>query len=281
MKHKVHYIFSIGYRCTSGNALRDNGLRSCSGPFDYMYIDLETCFRNIANQFHGFLDPDELVTIHKNNKTVSHTKSVHESIIKFVGSDEPIKYMAHDYSHIPVLMNQKFTSEWNLSENIYEWDNVCIFHHHNVNNPVIRNKIGKRCNLFNRIYETQYKHMNLFHITQIVDVSLNMYKAYIKLLVSDYQIRCMCTIIVCTVHPFQKKYEIQDNILFIFKRVPSYEIQSSSVLYTMEQSKYDRGTDNNYHFTEEIEIMKSVLPIKLHPYKIIQETFNHDTPTTL
>jgi hypothetical protein len=67
---------------------------------------------------------------------------------------------------------------------------------------------------------------------------------------------------------------MNDHVLFIYKKVPSYEIQSSQVQYSDEQSKYDIGTDNNYTFNNEIQLLKKLLNVRLYPYDIIQSIFN-------
>ena len=54
---KIHFLFSLGHRCNSVNAMKENDIRMCSGPFDYMYIDLEACFQSIQDRFQTFFEP--------------------------------------------------------------------------------------------------------------------------------------------------------------------------------------------------------------------------------
>lgn len=272
---KIHFLFSLGHRCNSVNAMKENDIRMCSGPFDYMYIDLETCFQSIQDRFQTFLNQECMVIIHKHKKQVSYNKPVNPSIIECIKKDEPIQYMAHDYSNISILLNQSFIPQPNIhSNNIYDWDRVCIFHHHNVLDPTNHAKIKKRCCTFNQIYETFCKHVCLFHVSKIIESSIEEYKDSVLRLIHDYKIKCFVVVIVCTPLEFQELYDMKDRVLFIHKKVPSYEIQSSQVQYSDEQSKYDIGTDNNYTFNNEIQLLKKLLNVRLYPYDIIQSIFN-------
>ena len=140
----------------------------CSSPFDYMYIDLETCFETIRYNFESFLDPECLIVMNKQQKTISHSKFVQTPLIQFFHNHSKIRYMAHDYSHIPIVLNQKYIPYSTIDSNIYKWDRVCIFHNHNVTDTKVNNKIRKRCKLFSSIYRHQPKRICLFHITKII-----------------------------------------------------------------------------------------------------------------
>jgi hypothetical protein len=53
---EINYVFSVGYRCNSVEFLRRFEVSKFSGPFDWMYIDLETSLMNIHNRFEFYLD---------------------------------------------------------------------------------------------------------------------------------------------------------------------------------------------------------------------------------
>ena len=48
---EIEYIYSIGHRCNCPDFLKYYNLRNISGPFDYLYVDIDTCFDNIQNNF--------------------------------------------------------------------------------------------------------------------------------------------------------------------------------------------------------------------------------------
>ena len=52
---EINYIFTIGSLCDSTFFLRFNKLSKFASPFDWVYIDLETAFQVIENQFDNYL----------------------------------------------------------------------------------------------------------------------------------------------------------------------------------------------------------------------------------
>lgn len=270
---KMKYLFYVGFRCNGVNALKNHGLRNCSGPFDYMYIDLESCFHFISKNFHDFLDPEHIILINKKKSQIMYNTSVDENIISFI-KQPLITYMAHDYSGINIIMNTSVLSSEGhaLKSNLYDWDRICIFHHHDIRESVVRDKISKRCKILNQIYTHHADELCMFHVTKIID-NFGAYKKQIIDLIQKYNIECSLIIIVCLSMPFEHKTIQIGKVLFILKEVPSYDIQSSNVQYTSEQSNYDIGTDNNFNFEQEINIMKSLYEIDLHDYDYIQNHF--------
>jgi hypothetical protein len=113
----------------------------------------------------------------------------------------------------------------------------------------------------------------MYHVSKIIESSIIEYKDCVLRLIHDYNIKCFVVVIVCT--PLESElYEMTEHVLFIYKKVPPYDIQSSQVQYSEEQSKYDIGTDNNYTFSNEIKLMKTLMNIRLYSYDIIETTFN-------
>lgn len=266
MPKPIHYIFSLGYHSRSIKVLKKYDLYRCSGPFDYMIIDLETCFENIKNAFKYFLDYDHLVMIQQNEKKIISYKHVNDNIIQLVQrkDTEPITFMNKTYFSEPIFMNQTYVknndSEIPLDTEIHHWDRVCIFND-NVFDTTLRTSLLKSCERFNRIYHIQSKYISLFHITLIIDLPLKMYKKLVEDWIKYYGIHCFLTIIICTIDPVKKKYELKDNILFIHKVI------------TLDAS-------NDYSFEEEIKIMKKKLDIQLVSKEIIQDSYDYKDTIT-
>lgn len=263
MPKPIHYIFSIGYHSRSVKVLKKYDLYRCDGPFDYMIIDLETCFANIENAFEHFLDYDHLVMINQSEKKIISYKHVNDNIIQLVQKrdTEPISFMNKNYFTEPIFMNQSYVHTNNdavipLDSEIHHWDRVCIFND-NVFDTILRKTLLKSCERFNRMYHIQPKHVCLFHITLIINMPLKMYKKLVEDWMKYYGIRCFLTMIVCTIDPVKKKYELKDNILFIHKVI-------------------NLDSKNDYSFEEEIKIMKKKLDIQLVSEEIIQDTYDYD-----
>lgn len=53
-KITINYIFSAGFRCYSPDTLKEFGLRPFSGPFDYLFIDIESVFTLINKKMSFF-----------------------------------------------------------------------------------------------------------------------------------------------------------------------------------------------------------------------------------
>ena len=262
MPKQIHYIFSIGYHSRSIKVLKKYDLYRCDGPFDYMIIDLETCFANMENAFEHFLDYDHLVMIQQSEKKIISYKHVNDNIIQLIQKHEnqPITFMNKNYFTEPMFMNQNYVKNNDqvipLDTEIHHWGRVCIFND-NVFDTTLRKTLLKRCERFNRMYKIQPKHVCLFHITLIIDMPLKAYKKYVEDLMKHYGIHCFLTMIVCTIDPVKKKYELRDNILFIHKVI-----------------HLDAG--NDYSFEKEINIMKQQLDIQLVSNEIIQYTYDYD-----
>lgn len=262
LNQQIHYIFSIGYHSRSIKVLKKYDLYRCSGPFDYMIIDLETCFANIKNAYSRFLDYNDLVMIQQSEKKIISYKHINDNIIQLVQKHEnqPITFMNKNYFTEPLFMNQSYVHNNDqvipLDSEIHHWDHVCIFND-NVFETTLRKALLKRCERFNRMYQIQPKHICLFHITLIIDMPLKAYKKYVEHLMKYYRINCFLTMIVCTIDPVKKKYELRNNILFIHKVI-------------------SLDADNDYRFEKEINIMKQQLDIQLVSNEIIQNTYDYD-----
>lgn len=239
----IKYIFTIGFRCYAPETLKSHGLRPYSGPFDYLFIDIESACAIINNKFKKFMS-DIVIFNKSNNKKYSNTKL---SLL----NNSKVCYMAHDYNNVDLRININYMNTCS-SGNLYDWKHICIFHHHDIMSPDIKTKISRRIERFNHIYNSTPNETMLFHITRIEHIdNIDNYVQSIVNLKKRYNITSYMVLLVCCNN--QPKTTIyKDNILFIIKNVPSYNTQ-----YTTYQ------TDNNFSFNEEIDIMKSYFQFKL------------------
>jgi hypothetical protein len=245
MKPVINFIFSIGYRCYSPDTLNIFKLRKMSGPFDYLFIDFESALKIIHNNFNDYLC--DIVLINKNTKKLElfYKKNTDEINNKFYELIEKnIGYMAHNYNDNTLLINQNYLDDNIISNNLYDWDSICSFHHHNILDTNIYNSIRKRCDRFTTIINKYNKTTALFYITKIIE-SENLINYINKIIEikNKYNIQCIIIFIInCTnIEDYFNKVE---NILFIVKCVENYDTQ---------YSKYQ--TDNNLYYEKEINII--------------------------
>lgn len=244
MSNIIHYIFSVGHHYNSVKILKQNNLWKHGGPFDEMIVDLETCLMNIHQRFSEFINRDHLVMIHQGKKYISSYKHVDQQLIEIMSDTDPLTCIYEYYDDQYLVFNQTFLKK-NKSLDLYTWDRICLFKEDPFQSHV-HNSIQKRCENFNTIYQSQSKYVSLFHITYILDVSIEIYMRLIEAFLDEFEISCYTTIIICTCRLFKQRFEKTDRILFIFKYIQFHE----NIL------------DFNFH--EEIDIMKTQLCIKLY-----------------
>lgn len=256
---EINYVFSIGHRCNCTNFIKKNNLRKISGPFDNMFIDLETCFDNIKNNFLNFLS--NMLLINKNeNKLVKYyfdtTTNIDNTInnkINKLDKLNKITYMKDNYNGKNLLVNTNYID--NIYRNLYYWNKICVFLHHELNNENTYNIIKRRCKRFKKIYELYNNKTLLIHITKIIEI--NNIKNYINdvfVLKKKYNINCYLIIIVCS-SMLTEDIIFENNILFIIKHVESYDYQFNNY-----------KTDNNYDFDEEYKTIKKYFEFNLKTY---------------
>lgn len=254
---EINYIFSVGHRCNCVNFMKKYDLRKISGPFDNMFIDLETCFENIDNNFSNFLSNILLVNKKENISTEHYfNNSISSQIINNINKINKlnkITYMKDNYNEKNLLINLNFTN--NIYRNLYYWDKICLFLHHNINNKDLYDTIKKRCNRFIKIYKTYNDRTLFIFISKIIDITdKNKYIIDVCNLKKKYNINSYLIIIVCS---FSLKEDIifENNILFIIKKVDSYDYQFNNY-----------KTDNNYDFDEEYKIIEKFFKFNLKTY---------------
>lgn len=212
----IQYIFSAGFRCYSANGLKNFGLRPFSGPFDFMYIDIETVFKLIHNKLVNFLS-DAIVF----NKTLN--KSYDIPALNELNKKN-ICYMAHNYNFGNIILNKNYLDDV-LSGNLYDWKQICIFNHQDLTNKQVYNNMQRRVARFNKIIiENSFKTC-LFHITRILTISnITDYMNDMIRLKQKYSINTYIIIIICCDNLDNTHY-FKDSILFIIKKVDSYAVQ--------------------------------------------------------
>ena len=241
---EIKYIFSAGFRCNSPDTLKRFGLRPFSGPFDYLFIDIESVFKLIDLKMSPFLH--DIVVFNKNKQQNYFLNKLNDL------NNKKVCYMSHDYNNIDLRINTNFLDD-NLPGNLYDWDKICIFHHHDIIDKNTYEVISKRVDRFNKIMETDYEKTCLFHITKILTIpDIHEYMNSIIRLKLLYSIHSYIIVIACCDN-LENTHQFKENCLFIFKKVSPYN----------NQIKEGQGTDNNLDFTYEINIMKNFFSFNL------------------
>jgi hypothetical protein len=235
---EINNIFSIGYRCNSVQFLRRFDMSKFSGPFDWMYIDLESALININNKFESYLN--DIVIINKSeNKFINlygkNFDSVKEDITKLYNDD--ISYMNEDYVKTTLPINQNFNIV--KTNDLYKWDRICVFLHHHLENNDEVEKIKTRVSRFNEVIQNDKTKVMLFYISKIIDGSdVRSEIDKICYLVKKYNIESNLVSIICIPNQDDEVIEI-GNCFFIVKNVPDYSYQFDTY-----------KTDNNFEWLE-------------------------------
>lgn len=246
MSPVIEYMFSAGYRCNSPETLNKFKLRPFSGPFDYLFIDIETTFKLIHGRMELFLK--DIIVYNKRKQQKHNIKAIDDL------NEKNMCYMVHDYNNTTLQINTNFLDD-DLSNDLYKWNKICIFLHHELHIKEQYDAIVRRVNRFNSIIEQHSDKTCLFYITKILTIpDIEEYMNNMIQLKHQYSINSYITIIVCCDNLDNACY-FKDNILFIIKKVPPYNIQIESGL----------KTDNNLDYSYEIYIMNQHFNFKLVP----------------
>ena len=255
MKPIINFIFSIGYRCYSTEFLNKFKLRKMSGPFDYLFIDFETSLKIINNNFDDYLY--DIISFNKNTKNIElfykkNTNKIKKNVYELLVND--IGYMADNYNGNNLLFNQNYLDDNKLNDNLYNWNTICAFHHHNILNSNIYNTIKKRCERFNNIINKYNETTALFYITKII--SCENIIDYMNGIIEEKKknkITCFIIILInCDNIEDSNYYNEVDKYLFIIKKVENYETQ---------YSKYK--TDNNLNYEKEFNVISNHFTLNL------------------
>jgi hypothetical protein len=257
MKINTNYIFALGSRCYSTDFLIKYNLRRFSGPFDYLFIDFETSLTIINNNFGDFLT--DIVLFNKNeNKTslfyANNTNKVENKLEELL-KENLIGYMRFNYNPKTLFINQNYLREEKLCGNLYHWDKICIFKHHDVTDPSIYSKLKERCERFKNIINNHSSKTILFYITKIKTIkNITSYLNWILSLKEKYNIHSYIVIIICSDNMEDGHYFIY-NCLFIVKKVEPY-------LDQFEKYEYDSDL-KDINYDNEINIIREYFDFDL------------------
>jgi hypothetical protein len=209
-----------------------------SGPFDWMYIDLETSLLNITNRFESYLN--DIVILNKDENKLINIKNKNFQLIKtdiLELYDFDISYMNENYLKTTLPINQNFTTI--NSNDLYEWNRICVFLHHDLILESEVNKIKIRIDRFNEVMDKDKDKIMLFYISKIIESkTIDQEIDEICSLVKKYDIQSTLVSILCTPN-YDDGVKVIDNCFFIIKNVPNYKTQ-------FENYK----TDNNFEWLE-------------------------------
>lgn len=228
-KISIEYWFSAGFRCNATDFSVKYGFRKYSSPFDYMYIDFESMLHIVNNRFLDFLNDTVILDGHYH--TLINYKSKNSIWVKpefYQLLHMPIRYMRESFLSTFVRFNQTYTQPNNkkeFTENLYDWDRICIHHHHNVTDDKVIAYMEKRCHRFCRVFENSYKKCVLLHITKIMSgIDIRREITRILSLKNKYNNLAYMVYIMCCDDQVDDEFFI-DRCLFIVKKVPSYDTQ--------------------------------------------------------
>jgi len=219
-KIPINFIFSAGFSCDSANYLKRYDLRKMSGPFDYMYIDFETALKVMTTKFEDFTSDIVICNKHYQNRYLQNSKNTTEPHSRFKPLIERgfIGYRNDDYYDVDLLVNQNYIEEDELSGNLYDWANICVFFHHNIVNRENREKIIMRSNRFLNIYEQNSWKTCLLHVTKPLHVSTST-EEYMDSMIEmkkKYDIKCYFIIfILVETEDRVTTHEVKEDCLFI------------------------------------------------------------------
>ena len=247
-KHELNCMFSIGRRCVSTDFMKQFNLRKFSSPFDWVIIDFETSLKTINTKFESYLC--DIIIFNKDQRKIEllYKKNTTEINNKFYELlEHNIGYMAINKNNHNEIFNQNFLDDYKLNENIYNWNTICNFHHHNLSDNDTYNMVKNRVDRFNNVLQKYNETTSLFFITKIVSHANIM--DYINEMIDlkkKYDITCfLIVIITCDNRDDTHFYYELDKCLFIVKKVQNYDDQYYN--YLTENNTYYYDYTNEYN----------------------------------
>jgi len=191
-------------------------------------IDFETSLQIINTKFDNFLY--DIITFNKNQTKIEllykkHTTEINNKFYQLL--EHNLGYMANNYNDSTEIFNQNFLDETKLDENMYNWNKICSFHHHNLADNNIYNILQNRVHRFNHAFQKYNATTSLFFITTIV-AAKNIIEYINKMteLKIKYGIHCFLIVIIpCDNGDDTHFYNETDKCLFIVKQVENYSHQ--------------------------------------------------------
>jgi hypothetical protein len=243
--------------------LKQYGLRKFSGPFDYLFIDFETTLKVIRNGFDDFLHDIILFNKNENRITLYYPKNTNEIDSKINGlmTEQLIGYMRFNYNPVNLFINQNYLRDRLLCGNLYHWDKICIFNHHDLTDNEIYSKLKLRCDRFQDIINNFSSNSILFYITRIIEnENIHNHMNNVLSLKEQYEIHSYMVMIICS--DTDKEFHIlKNNCLFIIKKVEPY-------LEQFEKYEYDSDL-NDINYDNEINIIREYFDFQLEEKPLI------------
>lgn len=199
-----------------------------SGPFDWMYIDLDSSLINIRDKFSNYLSD---ISIQK---------------------DSSLTYMGQNYSETILPINTRFTER--NSNDVYDWERICVFLHHDLSKQEEIEKINVRIDRFNEIMDLSPEKIMLVYISKILNSPEREMESIIEK-VEEYGIKSYAVFVLCSSETAEYN-KMVGNCLFIFKNVPNYSFQYEQGRAENEFEWAEWGMQG-INFDKECEIVKS------------------------
>lgn len=141
----------MGYQCTTDHFLLKFGLRKQSSPFSYMIIDIQSASKIVDSNFKTFME------------NVEYVKNINEFM------------WCNRFWDRNLFFNKTFTKTYHECKNVNEYENVCIWNHHNIQDLSTRNTLIRRCERFNQLYKLKdtlilYIHKIKNNISDVHDI---------------------------------------------------------------------------------------------------------------
>ena len=242
MKITINHIFSGGHRCNSVDFLKTRSLRMVSGPFDYTFIDIESTFKIINNNFEDYLC--DIVVFNKNQATLIHKKNTSIVNESFYGLKD-VNYMGESYNDNTLLFNQNYVL--GVTPNLYDFDRILEFHHHPLTDNSVYVKMESSVLRFKNTLLTNDP-IALFYITKIISDE-NVYMDYVLNIKKKYNIH---TYLIIIINCGRVGRFFINGCLFILKKVKSYDLQF-----------LEKNADNNLNFDDEYNVIKEYFDFQL------------------
>lgn len=163
---EIKYVSSLGPRCHSSQILKQNNLKKCSYPFDWIFSNFNNIIHCIEDEFCIFLDKSYYISI-------SDKKCGHSYYDKYMFSHDTPKKNDYMFNHHNPLNNENDYNYYvrciNRFKQLLQYNEHKLFIIIFVNNDNdsnyenIKNNVIEFNNNFSK-YTTNYKLLTIFHI---------------------------------------------------------------------------------------------------------------------
>jgi hypothetical protein len=151
----IIYIIGVGLNCETDTFLQRNNMRLFSTPFSYMLIDFETAQCNLTNSFKDYFQVEYI-------KNAEEGEGGNISRVQQFKYIKVFKYLSHIF-YPELFINTKFLPK-SIDEDVYKWDRICIFLHHNLNQSSVIDNFKRRIERVQSIFKFHKDKTLLFDI---------------------------------------------------------------------------------------------------------------------